>query len=373
MLFRTFKSVKNINQLYFKTCQRFSSDQQPQNPQDPQDPQQQQPHNPSLKKERTPPPEDNFDPNLLFVLTKERTFQAFDKLIELNPTLQGRFNPKDIVLLDKLSTSPYSETYRVYDTASKAFYTEKTFGLDSEFAWNQLNFILRQYFLRSQLLSDIISIDYDRQAHRVKVFAEIERTTMNDYSHFLAEKHFSWTTDLLKVYIWEILNHLHTLRRLDATCITIRPQNLFIDQRVGYIRLFDFSDFKVGKEGFSRKVEAEYYLDKAVHTLVEILNPYHQLRNAEEGWKYLREKHPEFVQYLKEVQGKMKDIDAWRTRDREDKILAEIDANLSTKAVPIEAGFTEFLTNRLRQTLEARDLSNTEELWAQIKPSLVRD
>jgi len=366
MFLRAFKSTKyllNNNNLYLKTSKHFSTEQPPPPPEKPV----------SLKKDKTPVPEDSFDPNLLFVLTKERTFQALDKLLELNPPAESGFNSKNLVLLDKLSTTPYSETYRVYDTVHKTFYVEKTFGLDSEFAWNQLNFILRQYFLRSQLLSDVLSIDYDRKLKRVKVFGEIERTTMNDYSHFLADKHFVWTTELLKVYIWEILNHLHTLRRLDATCLFMRPQNFFIDQKVGYLRLFDYSDFRVGKEGSSRKVDAEYYLDSAVHTLVQILNPYNSVRNAEEGWKYLGQKHPEFEQYLNQVKATMKDIDGWRTKDREDKVMAEIDANLSTKAVPIEAGFIEFLADRLKVTLEARGLSNTEELWNDIKQTIHKD
>jgi len=254
-------------------------------------------------------PKASLDLTLLSPFDKSKTLKALKSVDQETRTQGNLFNPTNIQPLDKTGLTSFSQTFRAYDRESKILFAEKKILLDSDSSWNQVNLILKQYAIRSSNLADIYSINYDEKSQKVNVISEVNQTTLGDYSQFMTSHSQEWTDELLKSYTGQILSQIKNMRLLNATCESIKPQNMFIDEKSHNLKLFDLSDFTI--ESISERRD---FSDIALKTLVQVLNPSVQVKSVEEAKTYLSKAYPSFWKSIEEVQ---KDSETWWTFNKQ--------------------------------------------------------
>jgi len=242
------------------------------------------------------------DFSLLSPFDKSKTFQALNQVHQATVTQKGAFNPFDIKILDKTGSTSYSQTFRAYDRESHVLFAQKKLFLDSGSSWNQLNLILKQYAVQSPHLASIYSINFDERNQEVNVMSQVNKNTIGDSSQFMAKQDIKMADELLMSYTQQILSQLKAMRLMNAHCeASIQPQNMFIDDKSHNLKLFDFSDFHIGAESLERESRQDnMFLNIALQTLVQTLNPDVHVSSIEEARMYLSRSYPSFYKIIKD-------------------------------------------------------------------------
>ena len=184
---------------------------------------------------------------LLYPLSQSQTSKALEVIREASPILN---NSQNFVLLDKLTATDYSETYRAYDFEKKVFVAQRSIHLDSPASWNQANLILRQCWRQRShsLFSHPLSIEYDEKKHHVKIISELQNTILKDYPLYLWNQESVLLKERIRPYIMQIIQQLTALKQLGIELegkLMIDPRKIFVEGTSQLLKLYDISDFAI--------------------------------------------------------------------------------------------------------------------------------
>jgi len=265
-----------------------------------------------------------------YTLGKNATLQALEQA-QKETNLAYQIDQKDLLTFDKLSEDANSETYRVFDLYHKKFFALKTLSLDSESAWKQFNLMIRQHYHKSSRLAPIRSFNYSEANKQVKILSELQKTIIGEYAYNRKRQGLPWNNQELKTVLWHLLKIINALKAQGATTEYLKPGHIFFDQKGGKLRAFDYPGASIGdwKFGFpssswgwdslfkSDSMSWSWHVpsgdtmnafDVAIHTLVQIIDPYAPVDNPAEARAYLKNNYPEFKEELKTIEAKSKGI-----------------------------------------------------------------
>ena len=290
----------------------------------------------------------------------QRNFTSFDPKTSL-ATLEkisesmksGHENTfKDLLILDKLNSTTYSETFRALNKQTKLFFSQKTiyFENDDTPAWNQVELLIKQHNQNDSLL-----INYKKDARSVQVIqvlAEIQKTTLGDFSEFYLKNKGQFETEILKEYAWQLFEILYRARSLGATCYDLSLQNIFIDYKDNKLKLHDYSDLRYFSDFYSgfKTLPVSYYLDVVLHTLAKMTAPPVTISNGEHARGYMKEKFPEFMKEFREIEEFAGSIKAWLPYDegQSQYLLFELESRKS-RNLPFDVGYNKFLIEKIKK------------------------
>jgi len=298
--------------------------------------------------------EQKINPHLLYNFSKDNTLKIMAQAQETaDPSY--RIDQKDLITFDKLSENMNSETHRVFDLYHKKFFALKTLSLDSELAWKQINLMLRQYLNERSRLAPVHSFSYDEEKNEMKILSGIQKTTIGDYAFCRKRQGLIWSTQELKTVLWHLLKIIRALKLQGASTDYLKAGDIFFDSKEGKLRAFDYPGASIGSWGWSYWNCRDDSFNVAIHTLVQIIDPYAPVDNSEEARAYLNINHPEFKSEL----------------ERHSRRHSLLNQDL----VPLEQIFESqvadnFLINALKKNLDEKHIWNTQENWAFVNQGL---
>jgi len=300
-------------------------------------------------------------------------FYAFDKDATLKTLqkAQKETNPAyeivrtDLLTFDKLSASENSETYRVFDLYHKKFFALKTLSLDSESAWKEVNLMLRYHSdSASNYLAPVHSFSYHEANQEVKILSGLQKTIIGKYAYHRKRQGLPWNKQELTTVLWHLLQIINAIHERGASTHYLKPDHIFFDPKEGKLRAFDHPGSEVADYGFHSKSWSFYIgdcsnpFDVAIHTLVQIIDPYAPIDNPAEARAYLKNNYPEFSEKLKTIEANSKGIGFLYDN------LAPLDQIFESQENDRS------LLDALKKTLDERYPENAQENWAFINQGL---
>ena len=292
--------------------------------------------------------EDYFSP-----FEKEDTLKGL-RLLQDHFKNQNMLNPNNHIVLDVLSETPYSETHRIFDRHHKKFFAQKTIALDSVNSWNQVNLMLKQTVRRNPELGQIISLDFNERNKEIKFFSLLHKRTLGDYSYYRIKNQLPWKNEELRMITWYLFDQANILTRFDAISNQIGYSKMFIDDKTNIFKLYDLSDFTDVSN--TNKIETEINADSVMHALVQVINPYAPVHNAEEAKTYLKNYHSDFWPEFKKIKNKvLEDLDTYE--------ITKFKKNLPyiNQSFLVDGTYDRLLSTKFIEILQSKNLPNFNE------------
>jgi len=327
----------------------------------------------SFSFQKGPSSSNNFQINtkLLYPFEKDKTLEAL-RTLEETKSFQS-LDLKNVITLDKLSSTSNSETIRAFDKNNKKFVAVKTIHLDTMNAWKQVNLSLRQYQKNDELLLPQKTIlNYSHKDNEVKILTNIGRKTVSDWLQFRNERQLHFTTSDLKVLLFQLLKEMNTQRELGAECNYLNPREIFIDESKNSLKIFDFSGFEVDPNNPSWLLKGPTLnFDAALISLVHLIHPSMIINNVKDAKDYLKRNHPQFLVEAEQIEEKSRQLWSWySTKSFTDVFKNEAESRLSSSLFYCDR-FEDLAANNYRSVLSMQNSTNfRDETWGFINQGL---
>ena len=295
---------------------------------------------------------------------KQYTLEGL-KLLQTHFETENKIDSHNLITLDSLSETPYSETHRVFDRSHKMFFAQKTIALDSINSWNQINLILKQYVHRDPKLAQVFSINYNEAEKEVKILSEFQKKSIGDYAYFRIKNQLSWTNEELKILTWQLIDQFEALRNFNAKADSINYMKMFFN-KTNTLSLYDLSDFTdvSGTSTVLLGTKPEITTGPIIYSLVQLIDPYAPVHNAEEAKAYLKANHQDFLPELEKIFETVSDLSKIITETKyKEKLSNKIRDNVLNKPLILgsEREYDKFISEKLIDILKSKKLSNLEE------------
>jgi len=275
---------------------------------------------------------------------------------------------QDLLILDKLNETTYSNTFRALNKETKSFYSYKTINIndDSTSALNQIELLIKQHDPTSTQESSFIN--YDKSINKVQVLTEMQKTTLGDFSEFYLRDKGQFSQEIMTEYSWQLFELLYRVRALDAVCYDLSLQNIFIDYKENKLKLHDYSDLRYLSDFYSefKSFQAPYYLDIVLHSLAKMTVPSVTMSSPQDARAYFRDNFPEFMNEFREIEDFASKIKNWLPYDQNStaNILFELELRKS-QALPFSTGYNRFLAEKIKKAV-----TSEEESWKRIEKAI---
>jgi len=217
----------------------------------------------------------SLDKDLLYPFSQLNTSKALHFLRQTD-SMKQTFDSGKILLLDKLTETFYSETHRAYYIENNTFLAQKSIRLDSTASWNQINIVLRQYSNQpSSLFAKTLSIDYNENKQTVKIWNELQNTTLRDHFFDLEEdQKIIWLKERFRSNILQISQQLNALKQLGVEFEGkhVDPHKIFVENSSQTLKLYDLSDFTINDQMCERATLNKELVEIAKQTLLSLIS-----------------------------------------------------------------------------------------------------
>jgi len=242
--------------------------------------------------------------NLSPLINMQETFRVIQ---EQKCFTSAPLEPDKLIQFDKLTETPYSETFRGFDRDLERFVSIKNLDLNFLDSWNHVQIALLQLQGKVEEAASCQAIFYNKDTQKMTLIKECNYLLLSDYSHFKLKNNIPWKDQQLLSLSLQLLFQIYSLEHasgLGRISNQVQPQNLFLTPETFVLKFHDLSDFRI-QTSFEKATPA---IRTILTSLIQMTNPFISVASHDQAYLYFKKNYPDFLIAFESLEDNLNDM-----------------------------------------------------------------